>query len=75
MAKASLPLIRVLGKIPCEQSVVIRHYLTGAWQEHATVKVLIDRLAYMQDTREAEVFGIEYSVEEEAIIIDIVNKE
>ncbi len=75
MTKANLPLIRVLGKIPGNQDIIIRHYLTGSYQEHASVNVIIDRLQYMQDTREAEVYGIEYSTDEQAMIIDIVHND
>jgi hypothetical protein len=72
MAKAKLPLIRVVNKIPGNQDVVIRHYLTGSWQEHTSVNNLIERLHYMQETREAEVYGISYDINEQAMIIDIL---
>jgi len=60
---------RVVAKIPSKQDVIVREYLTGLIQEHANAEEICRRLDYMQETRNANVYGISY--EDNAIVIDI----
>ncbi len=61
---------RVVSMIPGNQDVIVRGYLTGTYQEHASASVICDRLDCMQETREAQVYRIEY--QDGAITIDIL---
>jgi len=65
-----MPLIKVASKIPGNQDIIIKDYLTGAINEHANANEICNRLDYRQETRNAEVYRI--SLENNSIIIEIL---
>jgi len=58
----------VCVKVLSNQSILLRNYFTGSYDEHANADVICDRLLSMQDLREANVFGI--SVVDDSVCID-----
>lgn len=55
-------------KVSEGQSILLRNYFTGSYDEHASVEVICDRLMSMPDLCEATVCGI--SVVDDSICID-----
>ena len=55
-------------KVSEGQSILIRNYFTGSYDEHAEASVICNRLKYMPDLCGATVCGI--SVVDESVCID-----
>lgn len=71
MAKKSMPLTRVIGKIPGTQLVTVKDYLTGVLFNDSpiTANKMVNKLAYAQEVGESEVYGI--SIDNGILVIDI----
>lgn len=72
LKRKSMPLTRVIGKVPGNQLVSVRYYGTDTFFNDTpiTTNEMANRLDYAMEVREAEVYGI--SIKNSVLIIDML---
>ena len=66
--KKSMTLGRVVNKIPCNQHIMVRDYLSGVhYADDTTEHVINKKLDYNMELRNSSVYGI--SIEGNSIIV------